>query len=920
MHEHLEIRALGGLVIERNGEPVTNFDARKVAALLVYLACSGRPHPREVLAEMLWEERTQSRASGNLRTALHSLDKTVGPFVTITRETVSIDPASDIWFDAAAFVAGLDAAGTDTNLLSEAVDLYGGDFLAGFYVDSSAFEAWATRERERLRLRLMNALDTLITCHLDAGDFPAGIARAMQMLHMDPFREKTHALLMQLYVLSGNRGKALEQYDVLCEGLHEEYGVTPSAATDLLYHEIRSGTLMPAIPVRPSSQPPAAPVVYTSSSPSAVLITDPHDIPTRAAHLIGRNALVADICASLAQNQRVLLQGFSGVGKTVLAAEVVARYIETRQIGASQPDAQPGPVLWLVTGQEDAPPLLEALARPFDAHQALVTAHGDERAQVVRSAIAKHGVRLVVFDNVWDGRVLQQLLHAIPAGIPILATSRYRLPVGKILTVPELNLEHAAALLSLHTFQDYSPDDADVRELCQFMGGHPFALEIAAKTMQVDELSPRELLDQVGGAPHLMVMPGWFADEGRESVKSLLDTSIDALDAAACEVFLAFGALFVSNATPELLALCMDRDPAAVAENLALLHRRGLAERLRFPGNNTLCYAVHDLAYCYARANVRLREEDVLRAVQTYIARHTKNLNALDSEIGNLMGAAQRAQNIRHNDALVAILRLLAVEAEYFLARGYSSQTLDLLNHAAQTARYNGQTAAAHHLFTKLGNAFMQYIEQFDHAFEAYSTALDLARLMQDHHREIMLLALLGTTCFRLGADDADIYYEQAYQLAKTHNDEQALGSILNHRSFYEGQKTPPDYERSWQFSDEAVQIARRHDRHQMHFASLMNRGNCERLLGRLDTALATHQEAFEMANQHDNNHWRASALRALGEDHHELGDREQAQRYFDESLALWRQTGSTPRADSLIGYMQEHGYRVESDVSALHE
>lgn len=56
----LEIRTLGGLTIERNGQTITDFDSRKVQALPVYLACTGKMHPREVLAELFWEEPAQS--------------------------------------------------------------------------------------------------------------------------------------------------------------------------------------------------------------------------------------------------------------------------------------------------------------------------------------------------------------------------------------------------------------------------------------------------------------------------------------------------------------------------------------------------------------------------------------------------------------------------------------------------------------------------------------------------------------------------------------------------------------------------------------------------------------------------------------------------------------------------------------------
>jgi WD40 repeat protein/DNA-binding SARP family transcriptional activator len=241
MTPQLQIRTLGGLAIECDGQAVTSFDSRKVQALLVYLACTQHTQPREVLAEMLWEERAQDRALANLRTALTSLRQTVGSFVTITRETVGISPASDIWLDCAAFEERLADAGTDVARLADAVDLYQGDFLAGFYVDSTAFEDWATRERERLRLAAMEGLDHLSAEHSAQGNYREGIAVTTRLLQMDPLREKTHRQLMDLLWRSGEREAALAQYETCRQVLADELGVEPTPETTALYERIKAG-------------------------------------------------------------------------------------------------------------------------------------------------------------------------------------------------------------------------------------------------------------------------------------------------------------------------------------------------------------------------------------------------------------------------------------------------------------------------------------------------------------------------------------------------------------------------------------------------------------------------------------------------------------------------------------------------------
>jgi DNA-binding SARP family transcriptional activator len=134
----LRINTLGGLTITRDGEPVTQLATRKVAVLLVYLACTERPHAREVLAELLWEERTPQRSLGNLRVALTSLRKHLGDYVLITRDTVAINPEAEVRLDVRSLEVYLRAG-----QIEAAVAQYQGEFLQGVYLRGAlAFEEW----------------------------------------------------------------------------------------------------------------------------------------------------------------------------------------------------------------------------------------------------------------------------------------------------------------------------------------------------------------------------------------------------------------------------------------------------------------------------------------------------------------------------------------------------------------------------------------------------------------------------------------------------------------------------------------------------------------------------------------------------------------------------------------------------------
>src|SRR3954463_1485793 len=87
--ETLSLYTLGGVAIELRHVPNPgasttkpfhqrlHFRTRTEEALLIYLACQGRALGRELLAELLWPERTHEQANANLRVAIHRLRRQI---------------------------------------------------------------------------------------------------------------------------------------------------------------------------------------------------------------------------------------------------------------------------------------------------------------------------------------------------------------------------------------------------------------------------------------------------------------------------------------------------------------------------------------------------------------------------------------------------------------------------------------------------------------------------------------------------------------------------------------------------------------------------------------------------------------------------------------------------------------------------
>lgn len=264
MNERLDIQALGGLTVFKGGMPVTGFASRKVPALLVYLACNPRHHSREVLAELLWSERSQTRSLANLRVVLSSLREQLEPFVEISRQTVAFNTSSFYYFDVTEMDSLISTGRAQwaqygrvsravVQSLDKAVELYEGDFLEGFYVrDGSGYDDWVTLERERIRRQIIESLDTIAQYYLEsdaegyvAGRNPRflGVEYANRALHFDPLREESHRLLMMLHAKLGQRAKAVAQYEKCRAILYDELGVEPSEETVDLYHQIESGEI-----------------------------------------------------------------------------------------------------------------------------------------------------------------------------------------------------------------------------------------------------------------------------------------------------------------------------------------------------------------------------------------------------------------------------------------------------------------------------------------------------------------------------------------------------------------------------------------------------------------------------------------------------------------------------------------------------
>jgi DNA-binding SARP family transcriptional activator len=249
------LRVFGGCALVGSaGEPLV-VSSRKALALLAYVGLApDRSASRDKLADLLWSDRGAEQARNSLRQTLTVLRQELGDqrdLLCANREQVKLDQQR-LAHEAQDFLGSM-ALGTDEGLQA-AMDLYRGPFLDGFFGGSAEFDDWARGERERFLALAVDALDQLARL---SGPSRAGLDHASRLLALDPTREASYRLAMELNADAGHRDKALRLYETCRETLSRMFGVQPSRDTVALRARIASTTGLASLP--DNSPPPVQP-------------------------------------------------------------------------------------------------------------------------------------------------------------------------------------------------------------------------------------------------------------------------------------------------------------------------------------------------------------------------------------------------------------------------------------------------------------------------------------------------------------------------------------------------------------------------------------------------------------------------------------------------------------------------------------
>lgn len=216
-----ELRLIGGFSVERDHRPVELSASSE--RLVAFLALNDRPTHRLGVAGSLWPDKCDARAGANLRSALWRLkQESPGLVDAMTSRIALCDDARVDYWQLLGWAGRVLSGVADDADLDDSAEKVTAVLLPHWYED------WVVLERERVRQRLLYALEATAALLTEQGRRAEAIDIGHRSIALDPLRETSHRVVIEAHLSAGNYAEAHRQYENYRMILSDELGIEPS--------------------------------------------------------------------------------------------------------------------------------------------------------------------------------------------------------------------------------------------------------------------------------------------------------------------------------------------------------------------------------------------------------------------------------------------------------------------------------------------------------------------------------------------------------------------------------------------------------------------------------------------------------------------------------------------------------------------
>jgi len=215
----VEINLIGRPTVESPGAQQYRPRSRKTWAALGYLVLTERPPPRGRLSSLLFGGADDPLRA--LRWNLSELRRVLGDEADLRGDPVRLVLPAQTTVDVRLITSGR---------WQDAIALpnLGEDLLANVDVaDAPEFDSWLLAQRRHVAASTEDVLQEATIALLARGDLDDALRLAVNLVGLNPYRERNQALLIRAYLMSGDEAAARRQFEACTDLYVRELGVAP---------------------------------------------------------------------------------------------------------------------------------------------------------------------------------------------------------------------------------------------------------------------------------------------------------------------------------------------------------------------------------------------------------------------------------------------------------------------------------------------------------------------------------------------------------------------------------------------------------------------------------------------------------------------------------------------------------------------